>query len=137
MFRQSPLRASGHDAVLHAIGKRMKEVTRGSDLKCRFGGEQFLVLLPETPLAGARRAAETLRREIADHPVPWAGEGLAITASFGLAQTLPGEVNVQALIARADQALYRAKDEGRNCVRTAADTATLIAGESHRHNRAG
>lgn len=125
------------DAVLSAVGKRMKEVLRGSDLKCRYGGEEFLVLLPETPLHGARRVAETLRREIAERPVPWSGEALTITASFGLAQTLPGEVNVQAVIARADQALYRAKDDGRNCVRIAAETATLIADESNRQNRVG
>lgn len=123
------------DAVLAAVGKRMKEVLRGSDIKCRYGGEEFLVLLPETPLHGARRVAETLRKEIADRPVPWAGEGLTITASFGLAQTLPGEVNVQAVIARADQALYRAKDDGRNCVRIAAETATLIPDDSNRQNR--
>jgi diguanylate cyclase (GGDEF)-like protein len=114
------------DAVLSAVGKRMKDVLRGSDLKCRYGGEEFLVLLPETPLHGARRVAETLRKEIGDRPVPWAGEALTITASFGLAQALPGEVNVQAVIARADQALYRAKDDGRNCVRIAAETATLV-----------
>jgi len=123
------------DAVLSAVGKRMKDVLRGSDLKCRYGGEEFLVLLPETPLHGARRVAETLRKEIAERPVPWAGEVLTVTASFGLAQTLPGEVNVQAVIARADQALYRAKDDGRNCVRIAAETATLISDESNRTNR--
>jgi diguanylate cyclase (GGDEF)-like protein len=123
------------DAVLSAVGRRMKEVLRGSDLKCRYGGEEFLVLLPETPLHGARRVAETLRREIAERPVPWAGEGLTVTASFGIAQTVPGEVNVQAVIARADQALYRAKDDGRNCVRIAAESATLIADETHRRNR--
>ena len=120
------------DAVLAAIGKRMKEVLRGSDLRCRYGGEEFLVLLPETPLHGARRVADTLRREIAERPIPWSGEGLTVTASFGIAQTMPGEVNVQAVIARADQALYRAKDDGRNCVRIAAETATLVA-----DNRAG
>src|SRR6187431_654450 len=125
------------DAVLSAVGKRMKEVLRGSDLKCRYGGEEFLVLLPETPLHGARRVAETLRREIAERPVPWAGEGLTVSASFGLAQTMPGEVNVLAVIARAHQALYRAKDDGRNCVRIAAEAATLIADETHRHNRVG
>ena len=123
------------DAVLSAVGKRMKEVLRGSDLKCRYGGEEFLVLLPETPLHGARRVADTLRREIAERPIPWAGEGLTVTASFGLAQTLPGEVNVEAVIARADQALYRAKDDGRNCVRIAAETPALIADEDARHNR--
>lgn len=123
------------DAVLTAVGRRMKEVLRGSDLKCRYGGEEFLVLLPETPLHGARRVADTLRREIAERPVPWAGEVITVTASFGLAQTLPGEVNVQAVIARADQALYRAKDDGRNCVRIAAETATLVADEKNRPNR--
>ena len=125
------------DAVLSAVGKRMKEVLRGSDLKCRYGGEEFLVLLPETPLHGARRVADTLRREIADRPIPWAGEGLTVTASFGLAQTMPGEVNVEAVIARADQALYRAKDDGRNCVRIASETVALIADETTRHNRVG
>jgi diguanylate cyclase (GGDEF)-like protein len=123
------------DAVLSAVGKRMKEVLRGSDLKCRYGGEEFLVLLPETPLHGARRVAETLRREIAERPMPWSGEGVTVTASFGLAQTMPGEVNVQAVIARADQALYRAKDDGRNCVRIAAETATLVADDTQRRNR--
>jgi diguanylate cyclase (GGDEF)-like protein len=125
------------DAVLGVVGKRMKEVLRGSDLKCRYGGEEFLVLLPETPLHGARRVADTLRREIAERPIPWAGEGISVTASFGLAQTLPGEVNVQAVIARADQALYRAKDDGRNCVRIAAESATLVADETSRQNRVG
>ena len=123
------------DAVLGAIGKRMREVLRGSDLKCRYGGEEFLVLLPETPLHGARRVAETLRREIAERPISWSGEALTITASFGLAQTLPGEVNVSAVITRADLALYRAKDDGRNCVRIAAETATLVADETTRQNR--
>jgi len=123
------------DAVLAVIGKRMREVLRGSDLKCRYSGEQFLVLLPETPLSGARRVAETLRREVADRPVPWAGEDLRITASFGLAQALPGEVNVQAIIARADHAQYRAKEEGGNCVRVATDTAPVAADADRHHTQ--
>ena len=113
------------DAVLSAVGRRMKEVLRGSDVKCRYGGEEFLVLLPETPLHGARRVADTLRREIAERPIPWAGETLTVTASFGLAQTMPGEVNVEAVIERADQAMYRAKNDGRNCVRIASETAQV------------
>jgi diguanylate cyclase (GGDEF)-like protein len=124
-------------AALAAVGKRMREVLRGSDLKCRYGGDAFLVLLPETPLHGARRVAETLRREIAERPLPWSGEALTITASFGLAQTQPGEVNVQAVISRAEQALYRAKDDGRNCVRIAAEGATLVSSDDKRQNRAG
>ena len=119
------------DAVLANVGRRMKEVLRGSDLKCRYGGEEFLVLLPETPLHGARRVAETLRREIAERPVPWAGEALTITASFGLTQAMPGEIDIQTIIGRADTALYRAKEEGRNCVRIASDTLALIAEKPH------
>ena len=114
------------DAVLSAVGKRMREVLRGSDVKCRYGGEEFLVLLPETPLHGARRVADTLRREIAERPIPWAGEGVTVTASFGLAQTMPGEVNVEAVIERADQALYRAKNDGRNCVRIASESPLVV-----------
>jgi diguanylate cyclase (GGDEF)-like protein len=123
------------DAVLSVIGKRMREVLRGSDLKCRYGGDQFLVLLPETPMTGARRVAETLRREVAERPVPWAGEALTITASFGLAQADRGDVSVQALIGRADHALYRAKEDGRNCVRVASE-AVPVAGESDRRHQA-
>ena len=109
------------DAVLATVGRRMKEVLRGSDLKCRYGGEEFLVLLPETPLDGGTRVAEALRRDIADASIHWGTDTLAITASFGVTVALPNEVNTAALLARVDAALYRAKDEGRNCVRIAAD----------------
>jgi diguanylate cyclase (GGDEF)-like protein len=115
------------DAVLANVGRRMRDVLRGSDVKCRYGGEEFLVLLPETSLHGARRVAETLRRELAERPVPWAAESVTVTASFGLTQALPGEINIQAVVARADAALYRAKEEGRNCVRISSDTLSFIA----------
>lgn len=111
------------DAVLAAVGVKMREVLRGSDMKCRYGGEEFLVLLPETPLEGAKRVADTLRRELADTPVNWKGEAVAVTASFGVSVALPAEIDSKALIARADAALYRAKDQGRNCVRLSMETA--------------
>jgi diguanylate cyclase (GGDEF)-like protein len=111
------------DAVLAAIGSRMRELLRASDLKCRYGGEEFLVLLPETALEGAKRVADTLRRELADRPVPWKDETIAITASFGVTTALSSEVDGQGLIARADAALYRAKDQGRNCVRLSIESA--------------
>ncbi len=107
------------DAVLAAVGQRMNAVLRGSDLKCRYGGEEFLILLPDTPLVGARRVAETLRRELGEHPVRWNEEEITVTASFGLTAVTPGEVEVNAIIGRADAALYRAKESGRNCVCTA------------------
>jgi diguanylate cyclase (GGDEF)-like protein len=111
------------DAVLAVVGARMRELLRGSDLKCRYGGEEFLVLLPETALEGAKRVADTLRRELADTAIPWQGQTIGVTASFGVTTALPSEVDSQALIARADGALYRAKDQGRNCVRLSIESA--------------
>jgi diguanylate cyclase (GGDEF)-like protein len=110
------------DAVLAAVGVRMRDVLRGSDLKCRYGGEEFLVLLPETPLEGAKRVAESLRRELADLPIHWKDETLGITASFGVTMALPSEIDSEAIIGRADAALYRAKEQGRNCVRLSVET---------------
>jgi diguanylate cyclase (GGDEF)-like protein len=112
------------DAVLAAVGARMKTVLRGSDLKCRYGGEEFLVLLPDTPPAGARRVAETLRMAIADQPVAWSDRTIHVTASFGVTAITPGETDGMAIMARADGALYRAKQAGRNCVRFAEDGQT-------------
>jgi diguanylate cyclase (GGDEF)-like protein len=94
----------------------MKGVLRGSDLKCRYGGEEFLVLLPDTPIAGARRVADTLRREISEQPIPWNDTSLTVTASFGVTTITAGEVDPLAIVARADAALYRAKDAGRDRV---------------------
>lgn len=111
------------DAVLTAVGERMRAVLRGSDLKCRYGGEEFLVLLPETPIEGAKRVADTLRRELSEMKVPWKDQTVSITASFGVTGALPSEVDTHAIIGRADEALYRAKDQGRNCVRIGAETA--------------
>jgi diguanylate cyclase (GGDEF)-like protein len=113
------------DAVLAAVGVRMRDVLRGSDLKCRYGGEEFLVLLPETPLEGAKRVADTLRRELADLPIHWKDETLSITASFGVSVALPSEIDCEAVISRADAALYRAKEQGRNCVRLSAETTVV------------
>jgi diguanylate cyclase (GGDEF)-like protein len=111
------------DAVLAAVGAKMREVLRGSDLKCRYGGEEFLVLLPETPLEGAKRVADTLRRELSELPIAWKDESLAVTASFGVSVAMPAEIDAQAIIGRADAALYRAKDQGRNCVRLSLEPA--------------
>jgi diguanylate cyclase (GGDEF)-like protein len=111
------------DTVLAAVSSKMRDVLRSSDLKCRYGGEEFLVLLPETPLEGAKRVADTVRREIADMPINWKGETLSITASFGVSMALPAETDAKAVIGRADAALYRAKDQGRNCVRLSMEPA--------------
>jgi diguanylate cyclase (GGDEF)-like protein len=114
------------DAALGAVGARMNAVLRGSDLKCRYGGEEFLILLPDTPPQGGQRVAETLRREIESNGIPWNDEMLRLTASFGLTSITPGEMDPLAAIARADEALYRAKQDGRNCVRSAAEAEALV-----------
>ncbi|MBI2829420.1 MAG: GGDEF domain-containing protein [Acidobacteria bacterium] len=104
------------DAVLSAVGQRMNMVLRGSDLKCRYGGEEFLILLPDTTLSGACRVAELLRRKLEAEPVRWGEVDVPVTASFGLTAVASGELDVLAIIGRADAALYRAKENGRNCV---------------------
>jgi diguanylate cyclase (GGDEF)-like protein len=106
------------DAVLAHVGQRMHAVLRGSDTKCRYGGEEFLVLLPDTPLSGARRVAEMLRKDLEQRPVRWNDQTLVVTASFGIAEMVPGEDTANTIIARADAALYHAKQNGRNCVRS-------------------
>ena len=108
------------DAVLSAVGRRMQAVLRASDVKCRYGGEEFLVVLPETPSVGARRVADILRQDLADHPMIWRVAEkqvtIPITASFGVTAALPGERQATEIIARADAALYHAKENGRNRV---------------------
>jgi diguanylate cyclase (GGDEF)-like protein len=104
------------DAVLAAIGERMNAVLRSSGLKCRYGGEEFLVLLPDTTLVGARRVTELLRGKLEERPVGWNESTVRVTASFGLTVVTPGELDIDAIIGRADAALYRAKENGRNCI---------------------
>lgn len=104
------------DAVLSAVGTRMKAATRSSDIKSRYGGDEFLVILPDTPIGGARQVCETLRRAIAKDPIAWSSGEVHVTASFGVTEITPGEVDPLAIIARADAGLYEAKRQGRNCV---------------------
>jgi len=108
------------DAVLREVARRLRSALRQSDLAIRYGGEEFMLLLPHTDLANALVVAEKLRQAIADQPVPLdkAGNTLAITISLGVASLNPDEA-AEHLIERADQALYRAKHGGRNRVEQA------------------
>jgi|CXWL01.1.fsa_nt_gi diguanylate cyclase (GGDEF)-like protein len=109
----------GGDAVLASVGQRMSAVLRASDVKCRYGGDEFLVLLPDTPMSGARRVAETLRHELEGRPVRWHESAIVVTASFGVAEMRADDVEVEGLVGRADAALYRAKQGGRNRIEIA------------------
>lgn len=104
------------DALLTAVGQRIRDTLRNSDTKCRYGGEEFLVVLPDTPRRGALHVAEALRQQLAELSVTWIGEKVSVTASVGLAMAMPTEGDAMALIGRADAALYRAKKGGRNQV---------------------
>lgn len=116
------------DEVLTELARRAADLLRGADALVRidetvadfgrFGGEEFLALLPDTDLAGASRAAERLRREICERPFETSAGLVECTASIGVAEHQPGE-SISHTIARADEALYSAKDDGRNRVRTA------------------
>jgi diguanylate cyclase (GGDEF)-like protein len=104
------------DAVLAAIGGKMKTELRGSDLKCRYGGDEFMVILPDTPLAGAKQVSQNLRVAVESHAIVWNAEQIRVTASFGVGVVGPTDQDPLAAIARADAALYRAKERGRNDV---------------------
>jgi len=116
------------DAALAAIGTRLRSTLRASDLKCRYGGEEFLVILPDTSREGALRAAEMVRKAFAELEIPWHGQTIRITASVGVATARANELDPTPIIARADAALYRAKRDGRNCVRVEDDTPAARAG---------
>ena len=105
------------DNVLAAIGRQIARVLRSTDITCRYGGDEFLILLPETPFQGASHVAEWLRQEIANVAVVSNGGRVAVSASIGVATTSEGELDVRTLIKRADEALYQANGDGRDCVR--------------------
>ena len=106
------------DTVLAEMGRIINEWSRQSDLPCLYGGGEFAVILPETDLEGARVACERLRLLVAENQVPWRTGPIKITMSIGVAQTgTVAEDSIRKLIDRADEALYRAKEAGRNRVK--------------------
>jgi len=101
------------DEVIAFVGGLLKETSRGADIVARFGGEEFVAMLPACDLEGAVRWAERARRRHERTPAP--GVGAPVTLSFGVAALGPGEA-AKDLLARADAALYAAKEAGRNRV---------------------
>ncbi|GJI98111.1 hypothetical protein RugamoR57_48290 [Duganella caerulea] len=113
---------NGGDAVLQRFGALLQSMTRdGVDSVVRYGGEEFLLILPETDLDGGALLAERLRHALADTPVEHEGRQIAITASFGVASidfaTSAHDAHLN-MIAAADELLYAAKNGGRNRVCT-------------------
>ncbi len=112
---------AGGDTVLKEFAARMRRNTRGIDLACRLGGEEFVIIMPDTDLSRGYQVAERLRRCIAADPFQANGASLTVTASVGVACLEHADDTAEAILDRADQALYCAKRDGRN--RVVADAA--------------
>ncbi len=106
----------GHNAgdlVLKSMAEMIKNRIRKIDTLARWGGEEFVLLLPDTPVENAARLAEELRESLSRMDIQGVGR---VTASFGVAGYCPGD-SVDSLVNKADNMMYEAKAAGRNCVR--------------------
>ncbi|HEY8567478.1 MAG TPA: PleD family two-component system response regulator [Beijerinckiaceae bacterium] len=115
----------GHDAgdeVLREFATRIRAQTRGIDVVARFGGEEVVVLVPDTPLEGARIVAERIREQVRAEPfsINRGARAIPVTVSIGVAARQAGDASPSEILKRADVALYQAKNEGRNRVVSAA-----------------
>jgi len=106
------------DEVLRALAETCAKLLRRNDVLARWGGEEFVVLFPETDLAEATVVTERLREAIGRAPFDTAAGPVSFTISGGVVQLASGEETVEALIERADTALYSAKQQGRNRICT-------------------
>ncbi|MDG6398391.1 sensor domain-containing diguanylate cyclase [Pseudomonas quasicaspiana] len=110
------------DEVLAGFAEDLKSCLRQSDIICRWGGEEFIILLKGTDTVDAHDVAEKIRLLAEQHRYTFSGEPLYVTVSIGLSRLRPDDT-LQSLIARADSALYRAKQNGRNQICTEAPGA--------------
>jgi diguanylate cyclase (GGDEF)-like protein len=111
--------AWGHDAgnrLLRQLAAAIQAELRATDVPARYGGDEFIVLLPETPPKGALDVAERIRTTIAAAPLAIDGRSIPCSVSVGVACFPDDGRTLDALAARADRALYQAKRNGRNCV---------------------
>lgn len=113
----------GHEAgnvALKALGRAVQTTVRRTDIPCRYGGEEFAVILPDTPLIDAVNLAERLRSNIEALRITVGDDAVSITVSFGVdAFTANEMVDASSFVSRVDAFLYEAKEAGRNCVRHA------------------
>lgn len=103
------------DKVLTLVAKILSQGTRDCDFVTRYGGEEFVLLLPETNLASSVRAMDKIRRLICRSPFNYRGKPISISMSFGLTAAIESDT-IESFFYRADKALYRAKEMGRNVV---------------------
>ena len=103
------------DHVLEMLGEVLRATSRDIDMPVRLGGEEFTVLLPATEVFPACSVADRIRQTLEKSEITADGKTLSVTASFGVAQSMPGE-QADSILRRADEALYEAKENGRNNV---------------------
>jgi len=114
------------DLLLKEVGKLLARETRGGDVVCRFGGEEFVLLLPGASLLDSGKKAEALRRSIEGLSIQHGDRLLSVTVSLGVTVWPDGGDDGETLLRSADQALYDAKESGRNLVAIARDIAPPV-----------
>ena len=115
------------DAVLQAVADRIASVLREEDCLARWGGEEFAVLAPAIDRDGVLAVADRAREALAEAPVHVGEISIDLTLSVGAALATEGQRTPDSLVHAADQALYEAKDAGRNCVRVWEDAPSVSA----------
>ena len=105
------------DRVLRVIGRSVAKRLREVDFFCRFGGEEFVAIMPETSLADALPVLDTIRAAIANASFNYKDQSISISLSIGVTEFKKGD-DVESAFARADEALYAAKSSGRNCIKS-------------------
>lgn len=105
------------DYVLQEVSQLMSKTLRKQDVLSRWGGEEFVILLPETDILGAKKVVEVLRKEISDKRFQYENKTFSTTMTFGMVVHDGGQ-SVEMLLKNADELLYKGKDKGRNCIMT-------------------
>jgi len=121
------------DEVLREFAYILQKDLRMTDIVSRYGGEEFAILLPGLTLKEAVAVAERLRRRVEEMVVRWGDDVIKVTASFGVAEVKDGD-RPETIIQRADEALYLAKLDGKNCVRSEIDVAVRRGDNISRNN---
>lgn len=105
------------DEVLRAVARLLQEFSRESDIPCRYGGEEFVVVITDTAMENARLFCERFRKKLENHVIQYQELSLRVTVSIGLAGYCPASgQSITTLLSQADKALYSAKEQGRNRV---------------------
>ncbi len=112
------------DNVLRRVSEACSTILRQGDVLARFGGEEFVALIPGSSLADALIVAERLRGCVLETLVPNGDDSISLTASIGVTEIIAGDKDIEAALRRADTALYAAKHAGRDCVKSAAPPST-------------